>query len=120
VVRYACAATYATSFAKTNVCLAGSVKITMEATCRAAAAAFGKQYALPVSRPDRPSGCFLTSGGLLISGGTVYFNTDSIGDAFANAQPLCYVTGEPPKPPPPRAHLRGTPWGRVPSEGVPR
>jgi hypothetical protein len=92
VVRCSCAATYATSFAKTNVCLAGSVKITMQVTCEAAAAALGKQYASSaVDRSDRPSGCFVTSGGL------VYFNTDSTGGTFATAQPLCYVTGAPPQ-----------------------
>jgi hypothetical protein len=116
VVRCSCAATYATSFAKTNVCLAGSVKITMQATCEAAAAALGKFYASsPVSRRDRPSGCFLIPDGLR---GLVYFNTHATGAAFTSAQPLCYVTGAPPQPPPPGAHLprlhRGRHRGVVP------
>ncbi len=100
---HACAVNYVLGTANSNACPAGSSKITTEATCEAAAKAVGKPYGGSYSNTIFPSGCYLSSG-------EVNLNAHPTGGAFATAQPLCRGTGAPFQPPPPRAHLRGTPW----------
>jgi hypothetical protein len=88
---HACAAGYTLGPANTNACLAGSAKITDVTACPAAAAAIMKPYVGSLSHAQRPSGCYLETAVAF-----VYFNPSAPGGAFANAQPLCRVTGAPP------------------------
>ncbi len=104
-----CAAPYAMNDAYTNVCPAGSAKITMEAMCQAAAAFLGTPYSgltLFLSRSSRPSGCYVYTVYTLLSPSppTVWFNPDPTGAPLLNAEPLCIVTGVPPP------HTSGVPW----------
>ncbi len=116
VVRHACAATYATNDANTNVCAAGYAKIMTEATCEAAAAFLGKPYGSVFALSSKPSGCILRY--LTFNAPMVYLNTDPTGGAAAaDAQPLCKGTGAPFQIAAPRAHTLGvTPWGGVPRQ----
>jgi hypothetical protein len=76
--------------ANTNACPAGSAKITMEATCRAAAVFVGKVYRRSELHVSRPGGCFFDIGDVKVD-----FNTNATGASVASAQPLCQVAGAP-------------------------
>ena len=105
-----CAADYVLGPANTNACPAGYSKITDVTTCEAAAIAVAKPYSQSYLSSTKPSGCYL---GLVIQ--AVYINPHPTGAAAADAQPLCKGTGAQP----PRAHLRGAPWGGVPRGVIP-
>jgi hypothetical protein len=82
---HACAARrradYVLGAANTNVCPAGSAKITDSTACITAAFARGKSYSATVPSTVFPSGCYLDSN-------QVYFNTNA-GAAHPASQPLC-------------------------------
>ncbi len=101
--------------ANTNVCRAGSSKITTEATCEAAAAFLGTPYSgftLLGQRSSRPSGCYVYKDITFQSTSppTVYFNPGATGAAFPDAKPLCNVTGAPPPCTPQGYRGRSTLW----------
>jgi hypothetical protein len=79
--------------ADTNVCPAGSAKITDVTTCKAAAAFLGRMFSGFdfFSSPYLPSGCYLSYPDI-----ATYLNGNATGAAAINAQPLCRVTGAPP------------------------
>ncbi len=85
------AATYALNAAGTTTCPQGYSKITDVSTCAAAAKFLGKPSGATATSSTAPTGCILTAVG------DVWLNTHPTGAANPNTQPLCHVTGAPPR-----------------------